>query len=169
MKHWPILLLFVLNMAIAEERTLQFTLPVPGQVTWEAAKDDLIPKVSEVPEVSETDSYAEEGAGEAIDFICETAPSCQYQDKATNLRLQVPQGWALSYPFFYETPGGTKADKATVSFIRLRDGVMVSLNQPQAGGQCLETRSGSLCYFIENNIDKQAVDIIIQGADAARN
>lgn len=121
---------------------------------WQAAEPDLL-----VIEENEP------GYGEDIALICDTAPSCPFIDKDFNLRLTVPNGWVLSFPYIYETAGGAKAEQASITFIRQKDGKMVSLNVRQASGKCLETRSGRLCYFAEDNIHAAELGVIITGAN----
>lgn len=121
---------------------------------WQAAESDLLLIEEHEP-----------GYGEDIALICETAPSCRFDDSVYNLHLTVPNGWVLSFPYFYKTAGGAKSDKATISFIRQRDGVTVNLNARQAGGKCIDTRAGRLCYFTENQPSENELGIIVMGAN----
>lgn len=130
---------------------------------WQSAEANLLR--NDGNESSESTNPTAQSSGEDIAMVCKTAPFCQYDNAEFGLHLKVPYGWALSTPYFYQTAGGAKADKATVLFIRQRDDVTVSLNQRQASGHCLDTKNGRLCYFAEDNIDSNELGTIIMGAN----
>lgn len=82
-------------------------------------------------------------------FVCEGEEVCEYEDALTGLRFHLPADWSASAPYFYETAGGVRAERPTVTFDHVRkagaEAVSLNLRQAGQGARCVETGAGRLC------------------------
>src|SRR5690606_8057634 len=108
---------------------------------------------------------AEEGLGEDVAFVCtSTRSGCPVSHAASGISLTLPNDWAMSEPYFYETAGGAGSDLPTASFFWESFGTIntIELNPHQwldSNGRCAPVGSSQLCYMQGQDM---MVDVIFE-------
>jgi hypothetical protein len=98
-------------------------------------------------------SADEDGAGEDVAFVCTNTPAgCPVSHAASGISLTLPNDWAMSEPYFYETAGGAGSDLPTATFLWESFGTVntIELNPRQwleSNGRCAPVGSSQLCYM----------------------
>lgn len=98
-------------------------------------------------------SAAEAGLGEDVAFVCTNTPAgCPVNHAASGISLTLPNDWAMSEPYFYETAGGAGSELPTASFFWESFGTIntIELNPRQwleSNGRCAPVGTSQLCYM----------------------
>lgn len=108
---------------------------------------------------------ADQGLGEDVAFVCTNTPSgCPVTHAPSGISLTLPNDWAMSEPYFYETAGGAGSDLPTASFFWESFGTVntIELNPHQwldSNGRCAPVGSSQLCYMQGQDM---MVDVIFE-------
>jgi len=93
------------------------------------------------------------GLGDDVAFVCNNTPAgCPVSHAASGISLTLPNDWAMSEPYFYETAGGAGSDLPTATFFWESFGAVntIELNPRQwlaSNGPCASVGAGQLCYM----------------------
>ena len=124
---------------------------------------------------------AAQGLGEDVVFVCTGNPSgCPVSHAASGISLTLPNDWAMSEPYFYETAGGARSDVPSASFFWESFGTVntIELNPLQwldSNGRCAPVGASQLCYMrgqdmMVDVVFEMILDTLVvnpQGAQAA--
>lgn len=85
-------------------------------------------------------------------FKCTQSQGCAFSHQASGISVVLPNAWALSEPFFYETAGGARSDLPSASFFSDEAGQRqtIELNPRQwlaSNGPCRIIGANALCMM----------------------
>lgn len=114
------------------------------RITPEGPNDFVIPYSPTLSPAGEDP----ETAGQSIaDYICDSAAPCTHDDP-TGLSFALPAEWRAEAPYFYETAGGVRAERPTVTFTHAggeRTIVLNPIRWSEGNGTCSLSAAGELC------------------------
>jgi hypothetical protein len=111
---------------------------------------------------------AQAPATQLLTFVCPagTPGFCQQVDPETGITFALPPGFGITQPYFYETPGGSRADRASVDLVRLADGETVAwfnLRQAAMPG-CFDSGEDRVCLGVDPGQDEGMAIALILGS-----
>jgi hypothetical protein len=95
-------------------------------------------------------------------FACTHSPAgCEISHSPSGIALTLPDGWAMSEPYFYETAGGAYSDRPSARFFAEKGGqvLTIELNPRQwldSNGPCRAIGASQLCMMRHQGPEAEA-------------